>query len=89
MQYTKLFYILSIISITLLSSVGYADTCYDPNYDSYYNCAGDEYIAPVDSSIFFGAVIDNNNNGYMNHGNYNNRNHGGYNGGYHGNGKHH
>jgi len=79
MKYSKLFYILSSISIMLLSSMGYAATCYDPNYDSYYNCAGDEYIAPINSAALFGAIIyNNNNNGYQNHRDYNHRNHGGY-----------
>jgi hypothetical protein len=57
--------------------MGYAATCYDPNYDSYYNCAGDEYIAPINAAALFGAIIYNN-NGYQNHRDYNHRNHGGY-----------
>lgn len=91
MKFSKQFYILSIILSLLACRVTYADTCYDPNYNSYYNCSGDEYIAPVAAGLLFGAVIaGDNNNGYHHHGHYNNRNHGGHGGGNHGgNGRNH
>lgn len=100
MKFSKSRYILSIAVSILVCSVTYADTCYDPNYDSYYNCAGDEYVAPVNAGALFGAIIYNNNNdydydnhghyhngygnGYDHHGDYNNGYHGGYHNGYHG-----
>jgi len=77
MKCSKQFYILSIFISILVCSIAYADTCYDPNYDSYYNCAGDEYVAPVVGALLFGAIISNN-NGYGNHDHHNhdNGNHG-------------
>lgn len=82
MKFSKQYYILSIAISVLACSITYADTCYDPNYDSYYNCSGDEYIAPVVAGLLFGAIIsNNNNNGYGNHGYHNNGNRGGYHGG--------
>jgi len=72
----------------LMSSIGYADTCYDPNYDSYYTCAGDEYIAPINSAVLFQSIIYNNNNRYNNHRNHNYRNNEGYHGD-NGNRRHH
>lgn len=88
MKFSKPFYILSTVMSVLVSSSTYADTCYDPNYDSYYNCSGDEYIAPVVSGALFGTIISNdNNNGYYNHEHYNRYgNHGYYNNGHYNSG---
>jgi len=60
----------------------YADTCYDPNYNRYYNCEGDEYIAPVVAAVLFSAILSND-NGY---GDRDDRHHGG---GHDGNRRHH
>lgn len=100
MKLSKHLSILSVALSILLCGNTFADTCYDPNYDTYYNCTSpDEYIAPIAIGILFGAIISNiNNNGYYNnehyhHEHYNNQynnnqyNHKHYNNGnnYHGN----
>jgi hypothetical protein len=51
-----------IFNILFISSISYADTCYDPNYDRYYYCQGDEYVAPVAAALLFGALLLNDRN---------------------------
>ena len=79
MKFSKQLCMLTIVASLFICNMTYADTCYDPNYDSYYQCQGDEYIAPVAAAILFGAIIGGEYGG--NNGHYNNGNRGGYNGG--------
>jgi hypothetical protein len=89
MQFAKLFYTISIVTCVLACCTTHADTCYDPNYNSYYNCNGDEYIAPVVAGLLFGAILSSN-NGYGHRGYYSDhRNYAGHRGGYGGHGRHH
>jgi hypothetical protein len=84
MKFSNLFYIIS--TSLLVCSIAYADTCYDPNYDSYYNCQGDDYIAPVAAGLLFGAIISNNNGNNWHNNNSNNWNHNNNNNWHHNNG---
>jgi hypothetical protein len=78
MKFSKCFYITTIIISLLACNITLADTCYDPNYDRYYQCGGDDYIAPVVAAVLFSAILSNmNNDGYR-----------GYGGGHHGGGFH-
>jgi len=91
MKSPHVFCLTSFVAILLICNMAFADTCYDPNYDSYYQCQGDEYIAPVAAAILFGALIAGDNgggNGYYNHGNHGGYHGGGNHGGYHGGGNH-
>lgn len=83
MKFLKRFYMISIATSLLVCSITYADTCYDPNYDRYYNCGGDEYIAPVVAGLLIGALLYNSDGdgGYRHH--YH-RYHDGYHGDHHG-----
>jgi hypothetical protein len=88
MKFSKLFYI--IPASLLVCGIVCADTCYDPNYDRYYNCQGDEYIAPIVAGVLFSAIISNDDGYGGHHGHDHNRNHGnGSRGNHDGNGRHH
>ena len=87
MKFSKPLSILFISASIFIGNTVYADTCYDPNYDSYYQCDGDEYIAPVMAGVLFGAIIageNNGGNGHYYHGNNGGNYHGGGNRGGHG-----
>lgn len=59
MKLSKILCILFMIISTLACNVTHADTCYDPNYNRYYDCSGDEFIGPVVAAILFSAIISN------------------------------
>lgn len=70
MKFLKLFYILTIITSLSVCSIARADTCYDPNYDRYYYCNGDEWIAPVAAGLLFTAILLNSQGGHHHHGDH-------------------
>lgn len=73
----------AIIIGLLTSGALYADTCYDPNNDVYYNCEADDYVTPAEVGLLFG-VIAYGDNQYYNNGRYYNNNHHQGHGYYHG-----
>ncbi len=83
MKFSKICCVISVSASLLVSGVANADTCYDPNYDTYYNCSGDEYIAPIAAALLFSAILSNE-NGYGGHRHGDYRNHGGGHDGYRG-----
>ncbi len=86
MKFSKLFYIIPIVTSLSICSIAYADTCYDPNYNRYYYCQGEDFVAPVVAGVLFGAIISGD-DGYYGGGGGRNY-HGGGRGG-HGGGRHH
>lgn len=44
-----------------ICGITHADTCYDPNYNRYYECQGDNYIAPIVAALLIGALLANDN----------------------------
>jgi hypothetical protein len=61
MKFSKLMINISIVSSLLVGGISRADTCYDPNYNRYYHCNEEEYIAPVIAGLLLAAVIANSN----------------------------
>ena len=89
MKLSKLVYLAFTVASLSLCGTTYADTCYNPNYNSYYNCGGDEYVAPVVAGVLFGALIAGQSGyGHGGHGGYHGGSRGGYHGGGHGGGGH-
>lgn len=90
MKLSKIVYVTFIAHCLLLSGITYADTCYDPNYNQYYNCGEDDYVAPVIAGVLLGVVLSG--DGYNGGGGYQGNHGGGHHRGHHGgghSGKHH